>query len=91
MERDYRAMREKEELYRIIGNRSNNKGVLKIATETRKKAAALRRKYEEFSRTNKIAFFPNRLQIMAGENRYVRTIGKNDGIAKEALKMKNEA
>jgi hypothetical protein len=91
MERDYRALREKEELYRIIGNRSNNKGVLKIATETRKKAAALRREYEEFSRTNKIAFFPNRLQIMAGENRYVRTIGKNDGIAKEALKMKNEA
>lgn len=91
MERDYRALREKEELYRIIGNRSNNKGVLKIATETRKKAAALRREYEDFSRKNKITFFPNRLQIMAGENRYVRTIGKNDGIAKEALKMKNEA
>lgn len=91
MERDYRALREKEELYRIIGNRSNNKGVLKIATETRKKAAALRREYEDFSRKNKITFFPNRLQIMDGENRYVRTIGKNDGIAKEALKMKNEA
>lgn len=91
MERDYRALREKEELYRIIGNRSNNKGVLKIATETRKKAAALRREYEDFSRKNKITFFPNRLQIMEGENRYVRTIGKNDGIAQAALKMKNEA
>lgn len=91
MERDYRALREKEELYRILGTRAKSKEVLMIATQTRKKAAALRKDYEAFSRKNKIAFFPNRLQIIAGENRYVRTIGKNDGIAKAALKMKNEA
>lgn len=91
MEREYRAYREKEELYRILGNRSKNKEVLKIATDARKKAAALRKEYEAFSRKNKITFYPSRLQIMAGENRYVRTVGKNDKIAKEALKLKNEA
>lgn len=91
MERDYRAMREKEELYRILGNRTQNRSVLQIATKTRKKAAEIRKEYEAFSRKNNIAFFPNRLQIIAGENRYVRTVGKKDGLAKAALTLKSEA
>jgi hypothetical protein len=91
MEREYRALREKEELYRILGNRTKNKEILQIATQTRKKAVALRKNYEAFSRKHEITFYPNRLQIVAGENRYVRTVGKKDAFAKEALKMKNEA
>ena len=91
MERDYRALREKEELYRLIGKAQSNKSVLEIATQTRKKAAALRKEYEAFSRANKIAFYPNRLQVISGENRYVRTIGKNDSIAQAAKRMKSEA
>jgi hypothetical protein len=91
MERNYRAMREKEELYRILAKRSGNKDVLAIATATRKKAAAYREQYVAFSKKNDLAYFPNRLQIMAGENRYIRTVGKNDKFAQAAFKMKNEA
>jgi hypothetical protein len=91
MERDYRALREREELYRTIGRLQKSKEVLEAATQTRKKAAALRKEYEAFSRANKIAFYPNRLQVIAGENRYVRTIGKKDSIAQAAKKMKSGA
>jgi hypothetical protein len=91
MERNYRAMREKEELYRILAKRSGNKDVLAIATATRKKAAAYREQYVAFSKRNDLAYFPNRLQIVAGENRYIRTVGKNDKFAQEAFQMKNEA
>jgi hypothetical protein len=91
MERNYRAMREKEELYRILAKRSGNKDILAIATETRKKAAVYREQYVAFSKKSDLPYYPSRLQIIAGENRYIRTVGKNDKFAQAAFKMKNEA
>jgi hypothetical protein len=91
MERDIRSLREREELYRILGNRTNSKEVLAMATKFRKLAAQKREEYEQYSRKNRMAYFPSRLQIVAGENRYVRTVGKNDELAKKALQYKTEA
>lgn len=90
MERHYRSLREKEELYRIIYKHSKNEDVRKEATATRAEAAALRKHYAAFSRKNGLAYLPNRLQIMEGENRYVRTYGKGDELAKQALKLKQQ-
>ena len=91
MEREYRSLREKSELFYELYHRSNNKEVQRIAYETRKKAAKLRRQYEAFSERNDMPTIPSRLRIMAGENRYIRTVGKNDAFVKEVKKMKDEA
>lgn len=90
MERTIRGLREKAELYRIIHKHSKDEQMRKIAYNAELKARALKAKYIEFSQENNIAYIPTRLQIMAGENRYVRTVGKKDAFAKEALKMKLE-
>jgi hypothetical protein len=91
MERDYRALREKAELYDILYNRSGNKEIHAEATKARKAAASLKKKYIAYSRENNVTYYPTRLQILAGEDRYVRTVGKNDPIAQKAFKLKNEA
>lgn len=90
MERTIRGLREKAELYRIIHKHSKDEQMRKIAFNAEKKARALKAKYIEFSQENNISYIPTRLQILAGENRYVRTVGKKDAFAKEALKMKIE-
>ena len=90
MERTIRGLREKAELYRIIHKHSKDEQMRKIAFNAEKKARALKAKYIEFSQENNISYIPTRLQILAGENRYVRTVGKKDAFAKEALKMKLE-
>lgn len=91
MERDYRALREKEDLYRILGNRTKSREALAMATATRKKAAELRKSYVAFSQKHELPYNPSRLQILHGENRYVRTVGKHDPMAQAALELKNEA
>lgn len=90
MERHYRSLREKEELYRIVYKHSGNEEIHKEATAIRAEAAELRKKYVAFSKKSGLAYLPNRLQIMEGENRYVRTYGKGDTIAKQALKLKQQ-
>ena len=91
MERKYRALREKAELYGILYHRSGNKEIHAEATKARKAAASLKKHYIAFSQENKVTYYPTRLQILAGEDRYVRTVGKNDPIAQKAFKLKNEA
>ena len=90
MERNIRSMREKAELYRILYKHSKDEQMRKIARGAELKARNLKAKYIAFSQENHIAYIPTRLQILAGENRYVRTVGKKDAFAKEALKMKLE-
>ncbi len=90
MERNIRGLREKAELYRILYKHSKDEQMRKIARGAELKAINLKAKYIEFSKQNHISYIPTRLQILAGENRYVRTVGKKDAFAKEALKMKLE-
>ena len=90
MERTSRGLREKAELYRVLYKQSKDEEMRKIAFNAEKKARALKAKYIEYSQENNISYIPTRLQILAGENRYVRTIGKKDAFAQEALKMKQE-
>ena len=90
MERDIRGYREKAELYRILYKHSKDEQMRKIAQKAEERARGLKAKYIEFSRSNHISYIPTRLQILAGENRYVRTIGKKDAFAKEALKLKEQ-
>lgn len=91
MERDYRTLREQSERFYILYRQSKNEEMRKIAREAAVKAATLRKQYEAFSERNEIAMIPSRLRIMAGENRYVRTVGKKDSFVKEVKKMKDEA
>lgn len=90
MERNIRGLREKAELYRILYKHSKDEEMRKIAYNAELKARALKAKYIKFSEDNHITYIPTRLQILAGENRYVRTIGKKDAFAKQALEMKEE-
>lgn len=90
MERNYRSLREKSELYYILYHRSGNKDVQSIARSASVKAATLRKEYITYSKKHNVPYYPTRLQILEGENRYVRTSGKKDGFAKQALKLKNE-
>ena len=90
MERDYRLLREKSELYYLMFKKTKNPEMQKIARKVQLKAQNLKKKYIAFSKENNIAYFPTRLRIAAGENRYIRTKGKKDSIAKEALRMKKE-
>lgn len=90
MERAYRSLREKSELYYILYHKTKNPDIQKIARAAQIKAQNLKKKYIAFSKENDIAYIPTRLRIIAGENRYVRTIGKKDAIAKEALRMKKQ-
>lgn len=90
MERHYRSLREKEELYRIVYKHSKNEEIRKEATAIRAEAAALRKQYAAFSKKSGLAYLPNRLQIMEGENRYVRTYGRGDTIAKQAMELKQQ-
>ncbi len=90
MERNIRGLREKAELYRILYKHSKDEEMRKIAHRAEIKARNLKAKYIEFSQRNHISYIPTRLQILAGENRYVRTVGKKDAFAKQALDMKKE-
>lgn len=88
MERNIRGLKEKAELYRILHKHSGDEQMRKIAHNAELKARALKEKYVSFSQENHMTYIPTRLQILAGENRYVRTVGKKDAFAKEALKLK---
>lgn len=90
MERNYRMLREKSELYYLMYKKSKNPEMQKIARKAQLRAQKIKKKYIAYSEENDIAYFPTRLRILAGENRYVRTKGKKDAIAKEALRMKEE-
>lgn len=90
MEREYRAMRERSTMYYTVYHHSKNEEVRRQAAAIAAQAAKFRDNYERFSIQNDLPFIPSRLKIAAGENRYVRTYGKRDEIAKMAMKLKKQ-
>ena len=78
MERQIRMLKEKEQEYRILNKISPNADILNTARAARVKARALTDEYERFSLKNNVPSYPERTRIVAGENLYRRTAGKND-------------
>lgn len=80
LERQIRLYKEKEQIYRTLHKASPNADILRTAREARKKARDLTEQYEAFSEKNGVPFFRERTRIVAGEDIYKRTQGRNDPV-----------
>ena len=81
MERRIRKEREKRELHMAIYKATGDERAHKIATQSRGKAAQLRREYERFSLENDLVYYPDRLKVVhASENNKVLTNENGRGI-----------
>lgn len=75
MERQYRYLREKYMIYRVLFAQTKNANMQKIAASAYKKAVLQKKLYIEFSEKNKVPYYPDRLKVTSGENLYIRTSG----------------
>lgn len=77
-EREIRALKEKDLLYRTVMQTSGNKAMKSECTEIRKAWLAKAAEYRAFCAKNKIPRYDDRLKVIAGEDIYQRTVGKRD-------------
>lgn len=77
-EREIRALKEKDLLYRTVMQTSGNKAMQAECTELRKLWLSKAAQYRAFCAKNKVPRYDDRLKVIAGEDIYQRTVGKRD-------------
>lgn len=85
MERRIRMLKEKKFLYNIAYDVEPNPSIKKKANQAEAKYKQLEKAYEDFSKKNEMPFYRERLEILDGEDIYLRN-HKNDKIAKTGRK-----
>jgi hypothetical protein len=78
LEREIRALAEKNLLYRTVMETSGNANMKPECTEIRRLWLLKRAEYRAFCAKNKIPRYDDRLKVIEGEDIYQRTIGKRD-------------
>ena len=92
MEREIRLVKEHAAALRIVWHKGGKmESIRKQAYALELKARQMKKEYIAYSKENKIAYYPTRLQVMEGENLYIRTKGKNDPLAQRAQELKEQA
>lgn len=78
LEREIRALKEKDLLYRTVMETSGNRNMKAECTEIRKLWLLKRAEYRAFCAKNNIPRYDDRLKVLEGEDIYKRTVGKRD-------------
>lgn len=82
LEREIRALAEKNLLYRTVMETSGNANMKPECTEIRRLWLQKRAEYRAFCAKNKIPRYDDRLKVIEGEDIYKRTVGKRDSRVK---------
>ena len=69
-------------LYNEVYNQSRNENLVPQINELNKLIKQKERSYRKFCRENNLVIYEERLEIVGGENIYIRTVGAKDPIVK---------